>query len=110
MDSLIMSFVTALTSEGPSDGNPGKVVIIVPRSRAYLADLLAQAFQGKEDVEIIVDRRYGDRRTLQGPAATERRWIDRRRPKERVIEVVVGTTKSEPESPPGAPPKATSVW
>lgn len=90
MESLVMSFVTALTDAESSDGNPGKVLIVVPRPRAYLADLLAKAFEAREDVEIITDRRYGDRRTRQLPFPVERRRGERRRLRQQVIEVVIG--------------------
>jgi hypothetical protein len=90
MESLVMSFVAALTAGGNPEGNPGKVCIIVPRPRAYLADLLAKAFEGREDVEVIVDRRYGERRAQKRSVGTERRRGQRRRPKEEVIEVVIG--------------------
>lgn len=102
MEPLIMSFVTALTDTGHSDGNPGKVIIIVPRPRAYLADLLAKAFEGREDVEVIVDRRYGERRIQKRPVPAERRSGQRRRPKQEVIEVVVGRM-GEPEGPEESP-------
>lgn len=93
-----MSLVSPLTDPEHAD-NPGKVRIIVPRARAYLADLIAKAFESREDVEIIVDRRYGERRTRNVAVAVQRRWKERRRPKEEVIEVVVGKT-TEPERPP----------
>lgn len=95
MDSLSMSFVTPLGNPGHAE-NPGAVHIIVPRARAYLAELIAEAFEGREDVEIIVDKRHGERRTRNVAVAVERRRAERRRPKEEVIEVVFGrTTKPE---------------
>jgi hypothetical protein len=96
MESLVLSFVAALVGGGDSPGNPGlnpgKIYIIVPRTRAYLADLMARAFEGRKDVEIIVDRRSGDRRTRRQPVPVERRRGERRRFKEEVIEVVIGTS------------------
>ena len=97
MASLIVSFVTAHSNPGHAE-NPGKVHIIVPRSRAYLADLLAKAFEGREDVEIIVDKRHAERRTQRLAGSVDRRRAERRRPKDEVIEVVVGRT-AEPENP-----------
>lgn len=85
-----MSFLTLLIDTQHSDGDPEKVHIIVPRSRAYLADLLGKAFEGREDVDIHLDRRLGERRTRREPVVTERRRGERRRPKEEVIEVVIG--------------------
>lgn len=85
-----MFFVTPLSDAARSHANPGKVFIIVPRHRAYLADLLVKAFEARQDVEIVVDRRYGERRTRSQATAVERRRGPRRRPKDEVIEVVVG--------------------
>lgn len=97
METQIMSFVTPRGDGAHLGGNPGKVFIIVPRSRAYLADLLVKAFEGREDLEIIADRRHVERRTQQQASAVERRRGQRRRPKESVIEVVVG--RIGPEEP-----------
>ena len=90
MESLVISFVTVLTGEEPVDGDP--VYFIIPRPRAYLADLLAKSFAGRPDMEIIVDRRYAERR--KGPGTGEwhqedRRQAERRRPKQDLIEVVI---------------------
>ena len=93
METLVMSFVTPLIDAEHPDGNPGEVYIIVPRPRAYLTDLLRKAFEGREDVKILVDRRYGERRAQQRPVATERRQRTRRRGKEEVIEVVIGKVR-----------------
>jgi hypothetical protein len=99
---LILSFVSPLIDTEHSDGDPAKVYIVVPRHRAYVADLLRKAFEGREDVEILVDRRQGERRMRHRPVALERRRADRRRPKEEVIEVVIGKLTQlggPPESP-----------
>lgn len=85
-----MSFIAPVTDTEHPGGNPGAVYIIVPRSRAYLADLIRKAFEGREDAKILVDRRYGERRTQQRPIVVERRRGERRRSKEQVIEVVIG--------------------
>ena|SRR5438309_668725 len=100
MEPLVMLFVSALAGGENSPGDPRKVHIIVPRSRAYLADLLAKALEGREDVEVIVDRRQRDRRTQQKAVVTERRGTERRRPKEEVVEVVLGRS-----NPPGGAPE-----
>lgn len=103
MESLVVSFVSAVTGVGHSDEDDEKIWIIVPRSHAYLADLLARPFEGREDIEIIVDRRRGDRRTQQRPVPVERRRTNRRRPKEEFVEVVLGRI-SRSGSPPEGPP------
>ena len=98
MESMILSFLTPLADAAHPVGNPGKVFIVVPRHRAYLADLLVKAFEGREDVEIVADRRYGERRTQQRSVGVERRRGQRRQPKEEVIEVVFRRIGS-PEEP-----------
>jgi len=102
MDSLVMRFVRAISGGENSPGDSPKLYIIIPRPHAYLADLLAKAFEGRKDVEIIADRRHGERRIQQQPAVVERRRADRRKPKEEVIEVVIGVgdrPKGSPEGP-----------
>lgn len=86
---LCISFVAPVNAPEHPTGNPGKIYIIVPRPYAYLGDLLAKAFERREDVEILVDRRHGERRTLQQPVALERRQAQRREAKGEVIEVVI---------------------
>ena len=63
--------------------------IIIHRPYAHLEDELREAFEGQEDVNLIVDRRDGERRTSQQPVSVERRRGDRRRPKEQLVEVVI---------------------
>src|SRR3989442_13847588 len=96
MESLVMRFVRAITGGENSPGDSPKLYIIIPRPHAYLADLLVKAFEGRQDVEIIADRRRGERRMQQQPPAVERRRADRRQPKDRVIQVGMGV---------GAPPE-----
>ena len=46
--------------------------------------------EGREDLEVVVDRRYGERRKRQNLLTVDRRRVQRRRPKEEVVEVVIG--------------------
>ena len=88
MESLVMRFVRAITGGENSPGDSPKLYIIIPRPHAYLADLLTKAFEGRTDVEIVADRRRGERRMQQQPAAVERRrGADRRR--------IVGTEQTK---------------
>src|SRR3989442_8526188 len=91
MEPLVMFLVSALTGGENSPGDPHKGHIVVPRSHAYLADLLAKAFEGRGEVEVIVDRRRGDRRMQQEPAAVGRRRAGRRRPQNPPDEGGAGT-------------------
>src|SRR2546428_13695540 len=72
LESLVISLVTALTGGQRSDSGHERISIIVPGAHAHLVDLLAKAFEGREDVEVIVDRRRGDRRTQERPVAVGR--------------------------------------
>src|SRR2546426_9513709 len=99
MESLVMRFVRAISGGENSPGDSPKLYIIIPRPHAYLADLLAKAFEGRKDVEIIADRRHGERRIQQQPAGVERRRADRRKPKEGGIGGVIGAG----DRPTGAP-------
>lgn len=103
MESLVFSFVSAVTGPGRSDGDDEKITIIVPQSHAYLADLLGKAFEGRGDVEVVVDRRRADRRKGQQPISVERRHRDRRRAKDEVIEVVLGKVSRVGWPPTGSP-------
>ena len=67
----------------------GSTYIVVNRTYSHLAKELDTAFERDQDVRIILDRRYGDRRIVQQPIASERRQIERRNSKEKIIEVVI---------------------
>jgi hypothetical protein len=47
-------------------GEKRKIHIAVHRSYTYLADLLGKAFEGRQDVEIVVTREVGGSRSLAG--------------------------------------------
>lgn len=73
----------------PQEGR-GMMYISIRRPYAFLEERLRRAFEGEENVKVIVDRRSTKRRTRQQPVAVERRRADRRRPKEEIGEVVIG--------------------
>jgi predicted GIY-YIG superfamily endonuclease len=74
----------------PEEG--GSVMsIIIGRLYPHLEKELNSAFKGQEDVKIILDRRYGERRKRSQAFAKERRKATRRRPKEELVEVVIST-------------------
>ncbi len=72
----------------PEEGR-GKMLIIMRQPYAYLEAELRAAFEGQEDVQVIVDRRTRDRRTMQQPFEQERRRAKVRRPKEEILGVVI---------------------
>src|SRR2546427_12979833 len=101
MESLVISLVTALTGGQRSDSGHERVSIIVPATHTHLLDLLAKAFEGREDVEVIVDRRRGDRRAQERPLAGGRGPAGRGRAKGGTRRVLtrVGTLRVSPPWP-----------
>ena len=73
----------------PPEEGPGMMSIIVRRPFKHLEKDLRSAFGEQGDVDIIVDRRYSERRGRVQPYEVEHRQIERRRPKEEIAEVLV---------------------
>lgn len=63
--------------------------IIIQKPYIHLEKELRRAFEGEEDVKIIVDRRQGERRQNQQAIESERRQAGRRLSKEKLIEVLI---------------------
>ena len=59
---IVVSVVRARGNPGPGPGR-GTMYLIIRPAHAYLEETLRQAFEGQENVKIIVDRRSGERRT-----------------------------------------------
>jgi hypothetical protein len=53
-------------------------LIIVTRERQDLWHSLVQEFHGVQHIQILLDRRHGERRTPRGPVAYDRRARERR--------------------------------
>ncbi len=67
------------------------MTIVVMRSYTRLEKELRSGFKGQEDVKVILDKRYGERRKRLQDIAVEHRKDDRRRLKEELIEVAIST-------------------
>lgn len=52
--------------------------LIISRHCAKMQQELATALQGRKDIRVILDRRYGERRAGREPVETDRRRKDRR--------------------------------
>ena len=90
MEFLPTFLVTILRATPPPDEGRGKMVIVIRRPYAYLEAELRAAFEGQEDVQVIVDRRTRERRTMQQPVEVERRRrVEARTPKEEILGVVI---------------------
>jgi len=57
---------------------PDRFLFIVSRSNVKLASYLQNHFSGDATVQVVVDRRHGERRQQSTDVATERRRADRR--------------------------------
>lgn len=78
MSSLPRFLLRIARATNPPERGTGMMSIIIRRPYAHLEQELCRAFEGQEDVKVIVDRRYDERRTSQQPVAMERRQADRR--------------------------------
>ena len=83
--------ITKATS--PPEPGAGMMSIIIRQHYAYLEKELCSTFEGQEDVKVIVDRRYGQRRTRTQTVELERRDADQRGPKEELVEVLLSAEK-----------------
>jgi len=71
------------------EGSAGAMRIIIRQPYAFLEKELRTTFEGQEDVKVIVDRRYRERRTRTQAVESEHRHADRRGPKEELVEVLL---------------------
>src|SRR2546421_11357903 len=67
---FVLSILGVTEGRGPG---PAKMRMIVRRPYAYLESRLRRAFEGRDDVDIISDRRGGERRAGARPVQKERR-------------------------------------
>ena len=74
-----------------SEERCGTTSIVIRRPYAHLEKDLRSAFKWIEDVKVILDRRYGERRKSQQSVTLERRAADQRRQKEDLVDVVIST-------------------
>jgi hypothetical protein len=89
MDFVPTFVLSVFAAVAESGRNPARMLLVVKRPYAYLEDRLRRAFEGRQEVEIIADRRRGERRMADRRVAVERRQADRRTPKEEMLEVVI---------------------
>ncbi len=81
--------VNVFAVRGGSTHSPGRMLLIVRRQYAHLEDRLRRAFEGREDVVVIADRRRAQRRVSDRLVTMDRRRGDRRLRKEELLEVVI---------------------
>ena len=70
-------------------GQNSQIHIIVRRPFAYLTQNLLKVFEGQDDIDVMVDRRFSQRRRTGTDFLPERRSKERRQMKENLIDVVI---------------------
>jgi hypothetical protein len=68
-----------------------KSTIVIQQPYAHLEKELRTVFKGQEDVEVILDRRYGERRERRKAVTVDHRKSNRRNPKEELAELIIST-------------------
>ena len=89
MNCLTKSFLRFSKSPYQCVKNPDKTTVIIRRPYAFLKVELFEAFEGNGEIDIIVDRRFGERRTETRPVAMDRRTADRRRSEEEIVQLLI---------------------
>ncbi len=80
-----------LKGVSPSEEGTGNMSIIIRKPYAHLEEELIKTFKGQKDVQIIVDKRYAERRKTQQDIEIERRHDNRRQLKDEIVDVVLST-------------------
>jgi hypothetical protein len=73
----------------PTEKGPREMLIVIQRPYSHLREELVTTFKGQSEVNVIVDRRRGDRRVKAEPFQIEQRRADRRSLKEKMVEVLI---------------------
>ena len=63
--------------------------LIVKRPYDHLIQELQGVFGDQDDVDIKIDTRQEDRRRIKRPFPDERRQMERRKPKDTLVEIVI---------------------
>jgi hypothetical protein len=71
----------------PVQESSGKMNILVRRPHAYMANDLRKLYKDQDQVNIIVDRRYSDRRQKSSTVNNDCRSFERRSPSERNVKM-----------------------
>ena len=90
MKSVLPQFLLKiLKAVPPSEEGTGIMSIIIRQPYAHLEKELTQTFKGQKDVQVILERRYAERRKTQQDVDAERRKAYRRRKKEEIVDIVL---------------------
>jgi hypothetical protein len=87
---FVAQFVLSVLGVAEGQGHrPAKMRMVVRRPYAYLESRLRREFEGRDDVEIISDRRRGERRAGARLVPQERRQSERRARPGQMFEIVI---------------------
>jgi hypothetical protein len=89
MSALPGFLMTIAKAAGPAKQVGESMTIVIRRPYSFLEKEFRSTFAGQENVKVIIDRRYGERRTVVLPCEEERRGADRRSPNEELLEVIL---------------------
>ena len=78
-------------ASSPPEKGAGMMSIVIRRPYAFLEKELRSAFEGQDNVKVIVDRRYRERRKSKQTVGLERRRADRRNAKHELVELVLSS-------------------
>lgn len=81
--------LTVLGAALPPEETRRRMYVVLRRPYAYLQDALQRAFEGQEGVQVIIDRRQGERRRASRAVPLDRRRTDRRAPSEELLQIVI---------------------
>jgi len=85
IDAFMMRMLKSLK---PSTRAAGQTIVVVHRAFVSLIPDLLNVFKGDPDVQVIADRRCGERRTKKEPVSLDRRRTERRERKAELLEVI----------------------
>jgi hypothetical protein len=89
--------LTVLGAALPPEDTRRRMYVVLRQPYAYLQDALRRAFEEQEEVQIIIDRRGGERRRASQPVPSDRRRSDRRTPTEELLQIVIMRAPSAPK-------------
>jgi hypothetical protein len=81
--------LTVLGAALPPEDTRRRMYVVLRRPYGYLQDALRRAFEGQEEVQVMVDRRQRERRQASQPVPSDRRRSDRRAPTEELLQIVI---------------------
>jgi hypothetical protein len=93
-----MGKLRILSKEGPKMQGEGALLIVIPRNQPDRRESLSHVFGTDSKVQVIVDRRFGDRRNHANSHGAERRRGERRASSDAEAELAAGRWIAAPSA------------